>query len=133
MKKSKTWILDLFDERGNFDVKSLRYWPRQDLALLFNYVDVRRALEPYHIVYLVDAYDLRDNPSLGMELIISPLEEEEVVPLSIRLSEILETFVRIHPLTVDRLDFLTDLLVDAFPLDEILIYWHLDDATATRH
>ncbi|MCY1303130.1 hypothetical protein D9M69_584580 [compost metagenome] len=68
-----------------------------------------------------------------MELIISPLEEEEVVPLSIRLSEILETFVRIHPLTVDRLDFLTDLLVDAFPLDEILIHWHLDDATATRH
>lgn len=133
MPKRKCWILDLFDEQGNFDVKSLRYWPRQDLALLLNYSDVRRILEPYHIVYLVDAYDLRDNPSLGMELIISPLEEEEVLPLSIRLSEVLETFVRIHPLTVDRLDFLTDMLIDAFPLEEILLHWHLDDATGTRH
>lgn len=133
MCKRKAWIRRLFDEKGNFDVKSLPHWPRQDLALLLNYSDVRRTLEPYHIVYLVDAYDLRNNPTLGIELIISPLEEECVIPLSIKLSEILETFVRIYPLTVDRLDFLTDMLIDAFPLEEILLHWHLDDATATRH
>jgi hypothetical protein len=133
MSKHKPWLRKLFDEAGNFDIKRLNYWPRQDLALLLNFSDIRLILEPYHIVYLVDAYDLRDNPSLGMELIISPLEEEEVLPLSIRLSEVLETFVRIHPLTVDRLDFLTDMLIDAFPLEEILLHWHLDDATGTRH
>ena len=133
MRKRKAWILDLFDHEGNFDIKGLRFWPRQDLALLLNYYDVRRILEPYHIVYLVDAYDLRDNPSLGMELIISPLDEEDASALSIRLSEILETYVRIYPLTVDRLDYLTDLLIDAFPPEEILIHWHLDDDTATRH
>jgi hypothetical protein len=133
MRKTKRWLLDLFDEFGNFDVKGLNYWPRQDLALLANFSDVRRALEPYHIVYVVDAYDLPHNPSFGFELVIWPIEEEEVVPLSMMLSEILETHVRIHPLTAEDLDHLGDLLVDAFPPEEILIHWHLDDSTATRH
>jgi hypothetical protein len=133
MLNRKKWLLELFDDCGNFDVKGLRYWPRQDLALLLNFSDVRLVLEQYNIVYLVDAYDLPNNPSLGVELIISPLEEEEVVPLSITLSEILETYVRVYPLTIEHMDHLTDLLLEAFPLEEILIYWHLDDETATRH
>lgn len=134
MKKTrKSWILELFDAEGNFDIKGLPYWPRQDLTLLLHFPEIRRVLAPYPIIYLADAYDLPNNPTFGIELIISSLDESNVLSLSIALSEILETHVRVHPLTFDRLDYLSIMLVNALPLEKSLIRWHLQGKDLTPH
>ena len=131
--KRRQWIRELFDAQGHFNDQRMTFWPRQHLALLLNYAHVRKVLEPYGTIFLADAWDLPNHPERGMELIIFCLEPEEALDLSIQLSELLETRVYAYAVSEDNMDALAKRLVHAYPLDDILIHWHLDEQYATRH
>ena len=131
--KYRHWIREFFDFQGHFNDQRMTYWPHQHLALLLNYWQVRRILEPYGTVFLADAWDLPSHPECGIDLIIICLEPDEALELSIQLSEVLETRVCAHAGSDDNLNALARMLVHAYPLDDILIHWHLDEQYATRH
>ncbi|WP_060489913.1 hypothetical protein [Pseudomonas sp. NBRC 111121] len=105
--------------------------PRQNIVLLLFCSDIRKLTIRDPEILLVQPHDLPDFPERGVEL-ISFRYRREVVQLSLQLTLLLGTCVRIYPIGECTKDKLKRKLSSAQGLYRVLTLWHLDQ-NSTRH